>query len=278
MSQEMGVLSVFDSRASDQSESIVSFMLKGLFFLPRMLLFVLVAIGFIIASVSTSALSYIAGVVAAGLPFDKFIWDTNISDWTWRVGFCSLDEFLYRNWLKVDWGSDLELYKTKKRGGRRFPAGPWQIDFLAQDRKNKDLVVIHQKRNVSSDATVGQLLKHISWVKENIAEPGQNVRGIIVTRETDPALDYAVKNLKFIEVRTYSTSVDFSLTLKAARTVSLPNQTRSADGDAAEADSTASDAVVFSFDAAEQTADAEAMALEGDEMQADAGISSKSKR
>jgi hypothetical protein len=231
----------------------------------------LLAAGFVLTSLSTSMLSYIAGLVAAGLPFDKFIWDSRIGDWNWHVGFCSLDEFVYRNWLRLDWGCDLELYKTKKRGGRHFPAGPWRIDFLARDRNTNDLVVVHQARGGSSDATVGKLLKHIAWVKENVAELGQNVRGIIVTRETDSALEYAVKNLQFVEVRTYSTSIDFKLTLKPAKASALAGtlyQASDLSAETTDSDSTTSNAVTFSFDAADEIS-TETMESESDEVGVD---------
>ena len=278
MSQEMGVLSMFNNRTSAEQQSAMSFVLRWLLFLPRVAALALLAAGFVFTSLSTSVLSYIAGLVAAGLPFDKFIWDSRIGDWTWHVGFCSLDEFVYRNWLRVDWGCDLELYKTKKRGGRHFPAGPWRIDFLARDTNTNDLVVIHQAKSGSSDATVGKLLKHIAWVKENVAEPGQNVRGMIVTRETDTTLEYAVKDLKFVEVRTYSTSIDFNLTLKPAKASALAGTLYQAPDPTAEttdSDSTTSNAVAFSFDAADEVS-TETPESESDESGSDTR-SSKSK-
>lgn len=120
-----------------------------------------------------------------------------------------LEEFLYKNWSKIDWGSILELYKTDEQDGRQFPAGTWSIDFLAIDKNNNDLVVIELKRGKTSDSTVGQLLRYINWVKDNIAEKGQNVRGIIIAKDVDDALKYAVKNLDYIEVKTYE--IDFQL-------------------------------------------------------------------
>jgi hypothetical protein len=120
-----------------------------------------------------------------------------------------LEEFIYRNWASIDWGSKLELYNIDEQDGRQFPAGTWSIDFLAMDRSNNDLVVIELKRGKTSDAAVGQLLRYIAWVEENLARKGQKVRGIIVTKETDEALSYAVKKLIDVEVKKYK--VDFHL-------------------------------------------------------------------
>jgi len=70
-------------------------------------------------------------------------------------------------------------------------------------------VVIELKRGKTSDATVGQVLRYIGWVAENLAEPTQQVRGIIISQEVDDALKYAIKGLKNVNVLTYK--VDFKL-------------------------------------------------------------------
>ncbi len=121
-----------------------------------------------------------------------------------------LEEFIYQNWGKINWGSKLELYETEEQNGRQFPAGTWSLDFLAIDKSTKDFVVIELKKGKTSDAAVGQILRYINWVKENVAGTGQNVKGILIAKEVDDALRYSVKNLDYIEIRTYK--VDFQLT------------------------------------------------------------------
>jgi len=120
-----------------------------------------------------------------------------------------LEEFIYQNWSNIDWGSRLELYRTDQQEGRQFPAGIWSIDFLAIDKDTNDLVVVELKRGKTSDSTVGQLLRYINWVMENVAQKGQKVRGIIIARDVDEALTYAVKNLDYVEIKKYK--VDFQL-------------------------------------------------------------------
>lgn len=114
-----------------------------------------------------------------------------------------LEEFIYKNWSNINWGSNLELYKIEEQDGRQFPAGTWSIDFLAIDKDKNDLVVIELKRGKTSDSIVGQLLRYINWVKENVAEKDQNVRGMIIARNIDNALNYSIKSLDFVEVKTY---------------------------------------------------------------------------
>jgi len=216
MVQEIGLLSVFDSGRLKEQPSLWLLLLKWLLLTPRLAFLALLGLAFIV----TNILSYIAVLFTAKFPQDKFDFSAGVGHWTWRVGFYSLEEFIYRNWSNIDWGLALELYQTDKHGGRRFPAGAWTIDFLARDRDTNDLVIIQLKRGDSSDSTVGQLLRYASWVREKVAAESQNVRGIIVTKKADAALEYAVKNLAFVEVRTYE--VDFHLRLKSSKALTPP--------------------------------------------------------
>ncbi len=120
-----------------------------------------------------------------------------------------LEEFIHANWDKVNWQRNLHLYETKDSNGRQFPAGTWSIDFLAIDNDTNDFVVIELKRGHTSDAVVGQTLRYIGWVKENLADNGQNVKGIIVCREVDDALRYSVGQINDIDVLMYQ--VNFHL-------------------------------------------------------------------
>ncbi len=120
-----------------------------------------------------------------------------------------LEEFIYKNWFHIDWSSPLELYVAEDQDGRQFPAGTWSIDFLAMDRETGDLVVIELKRGQTSDATVGQVLRYMGWVRTNLAKEGQGVRGIVIAAEVDDALRYALQGLPDIVVQTYR--VDFAL-------------------------------------------------------------------
>ena len=216
MAQEIGVLSVFDSGRLKERPSFWLSLLRLLLLTPRFVLLVLLGLVFTVANI----LSYLAILFAAKFPQGKFDLNARVAHWTWRVGYYSLEEFIYRNWSSIDWGSALELYQTDKHGGRRFPAGAWTIDFLARDRDTNDLVIIQLNRGDTSDSTVGQLLRYASWVREKVAAQSQNVRGIITTKKTDAALEYAVKNLAFVEVKTYE--VDFHLRLKPFKALTPP--------------------------------------------------------
>ena len=120
-----------------------------------------------------------------------------------------LEDFIDQNWDRIDFGRRLERYEIEGQGSRQFPAGTWSIDFLCTEKDSGDLVVIELKRGKTSDATVGQLLRYMGWVADNIAKPKQAVKGIIIASEIDEGLVYATQTLPQITVLTYK--VDFRL-------------------------------------------------------------------
>jgi hypothetical protein len=122
-----------------------------------------------------------------------------------------LEEFIDQNWKHINFGSELVRYEVEDQNGRQFPAGPWSIDFVCTDKASGDFVVIELKRGKSSDSTVGQVLRYIGWVEEHLAKPSQKVKGIIIAKEVDDALRYAVKGLPNVSVLTYQ--VDFKLSV-----------------------------------------------------------------
>jgi len=119
-----------------------------------------------------------------------------------------LEEFIFNNWSQIDFGEKLSLYTEGEQSGRQYPAETWSIDFLCLD-EDGDFVVIELKRGKTSDAVVGQVLRYIGWVKENLAEKDQEVRGIIISHEIDNALKYSASGLPHVRVMTYR--VDFHL-------------------------------------------------------------------
>jgi len=149
----------------------------------------------------------ILGPRSAGLPI-QLTEDTlqSASEFALEI---HLEEFIDKNWDNIDFGAKLSRYEMEDQDGRQFPAGPWSIDFLCTERGTGDFVVVELKRGKTSDAAVGQILRYISWVRKNMAKEGQKVKGIIIAKEVDEALGYAVRDLVDVSVSTYR--VDFSL-------------------------------------------------------------------
>ncbi len=86
--------------------------------------------------------------------------------------------------------------------GNQYTTGVGYIDILCKD-KNGNFVVIELKQDKGSHKVVGQIQKYMAWVNENLAQDKQ-VRGIIIVKEHDKELEYAIKGSKYpIEIKVF---------------------------------------------------------------------------
>jgi len=115
-----------------------------------------------------------------------------------------LRNFLSKNLYLLEPG--LQLFEDEGITGIEFPAGGRFIDILAVDEQ-QDLAVIELKVSRGYDRTVGQLLRYIGWVAENLAEPAQRVRGFIVARDISEDLFLACRDLPNVDLFEYELSV-----------------------------------------------------------------------
>src|SRR3990167_8121722 len=100
--------------------------------------------------------------------------------------------FIHRNFTQL-FGGELSYYDLERQNEKHGQFDTQEvgiIDFLTVD-KNKDLVVIELKRN-STDQTLGQILRYMGWVNENLCKNSQKVKGIIIAESKDNRLDYAL--------------------------------------------------------------------------------------
>ncbi|MDD1959034.1 endonuclease NucS [Pseudomonas sp. 39004] len=100
----------------------------------------------------------------------------------------------------------LKLYEDDGLTGIEYDAGGRRIDILATDATG-GFVVIELKVSRGYDRVVGQLLRYINWVRKELADPGQPVRGIIVCRSISEDLCLACASIKEVELFEYKLSV-----------------------------------------------------------------------
>jgi len=115
-----------------------------------------------------------------------------------------LRDFLAKNLSLIEPG--LQLYQDEGITGIEFPAGGRFIDILAVDA-DKRLLVIELKVSRGYDRVIGQLLRYMAWIEKNHAEPGQEVRGVIVAREISDDLRLACAYLPTVSLYEYELSV-----------------------------------------------------------------------
>ena len=106
--------------------------------------------------------------------------------------------------------------------GNQYSTSVGYIDILSKD-KNGNFVVVELKRGTGSYKVVGQIQKYMAWVSENLAKNKQ-VRGIIVVKEYDQELKYAIKGSKFpIEIKIFGQEPPTGENIKYCTRCGKPN-------------------------------------------------------
>ena len=122
-----------------------------------------------------------------------------------------LEEFIVSNFSRI-FGDKLNLYTDPVEGvaGQQFSTDVGTIDILAQEPDDGEFVVIELKKGQASDKVVGQILRYMGWIQENLASETQKVKGIVICHEPNVRLSYAVTMVPEISLKSYQ--VSFSLT------------------------------------------------------------------
>jgi len=84
-----------------------------------------------------------------------------------------------------------------------------KIDLLAKHKTQPRWLVIELKREQTSDDTVGQVLRYMGWVQEHRAAEGDSVDGLIIAREPDARIRYALMHTRNASFMRYQ--VDFHI-------------------------------------------------------------------
>jgi restriction system protein len=112
-----------------------------------------------------------------------------------------LEDFLVKNWAQTELGKEYDIYSEDgDLVGQQYPTDTGPLDILAIKKDKSELLVVELKKGRASDAVVGQVLRYMGFVKEELAEAGQQVRGVVIALEDDLRLRRAlavVPNVQF---------------------------------------------------------------------------------
>jgi len=126
-----------------------------------------------------------------------------------------LEDFLVQNWPHTSLGKDYDIFEDEdKRPGQQFPTDTGQIDILAISKDKKSLLVVELKRGRASDVVVGQVLRYMGFVKEELSESSQQVKGVIIALDDDQRIRRALAVTPNIEFYRYEISFKLSKTIK----------------------------------------------------------------
>jgi restriction system protein len=118
-----------------------------------------------------------------------------------------LEDFLVQNWKHSEIGKKYNIYEIDgEQVGKQFPTDSGPIDILAVSKDSKELLIVELKKGRASDIVVGQILRYMGYVKEDLADKNQIVKGVIIAFEDDIKLRRALSVTQHIEFYTYKIS------------------------------------------------------------------------
>jgi restriction system protein len=118
-----------------------------------------------------------------------------------------LEDFLIANWGQTEFGKLYEIYSEDgETTGQQYQTDTGPIDILAISKNRKELLVVELKKGKASDVAVGQILRYMGYVSQELAEEGQSVRGVIVALEDDVKIRRALAVATNIEFYRYQVS------------------------------------------------------------------------
>jgi restriction system protein len=104
-----------------------------------------------------------------------------------------LEDFLVKNWAQTELAQAYKIYEEDgELVGQQYSTDAGPIDILAVSRDGQRLLVVELKRGRASDVVVGQILRYMGYVKEQIAEPNQIVEGAIIALDDDQKVRWAL--------------------------------------------------------------------------------------
>jgi restriction system protein len=121
-----------------------------------------------------------------------------------------LEDFLVLNWKQTELGKEYDIYEEDgELVGQQYPSDTGPIDILAISKDKKTLLVVELKKGRVSDNVIGQIQRYMGYVKDELAESNQNVRGILIALEDDIRLRRALSVT--VNIDFYRYQVNFKL-------------------------------------------------------------------
>ena len=120
-----------------------------------------------------------------------------------------LEEFLVANWGQTLLAKDWDIFEEEgEQVGQQYPTDAGTIDLLAISKDRRRLLVVELKRGRATDVVVGQVLRYIGYVREQVAEDDQQVEGAIIALEDDQKMRWALLAVPSISFYRYQVSFD----------------------------------------------------------------------
>lgn len=121
-----------------------------------------------------------------------------------------LEDFLVYNWTQTELGKKYDLVTDDGQVvAQQYQSDTGPIDILALSKDKKEYLVVELKKGKTSDVVVGQTLRYMGFVKNDLAINGERVRGVVIALEDDLRLRNALSMVPDIDFFRYQ--IDFKL-------------------------------------------------------------------
>jgi restriction system protein len=117
------------------------------------------------------------------------------------------EDFLVQNWAQTELGKQYDIFEEEgEKVGQQYPTDTGPMDILAIKKDKTELLIIELKKGRASDAVVGQTLRYMGYAAQELAEPNQKVRGVIIALDDDQRVRRALAATQNIEFYRYQIS------------------------------------------------------------------------
>ena len=111
-----------------------------------------------------------------------------------------LEDYIQKKWNSISLSEEYDFVE------RQCSTDTGPLDILAKRKDQKEYLVIELKRDMASDAVIGQTLRYMGYIKKKYCNDGETVKGCIITNSADPSLRNALSVIDNIEILTYKIS------------------------------------------------------------------------
>lgn len=121
-----------------------------------------------------------------------------------------LEDLILKHWSLTDVAHEYDLIEEDgDLLSQQYRTSVGTIDILAKSKDGEEWLVIELKKGATSDMVVGQTLRYMGWIKANLCDNNESVRGLIIAKDFDSKMQHAISMVDDISLMKYT--VDFKL-------------------------------------------------------------------
>ena len=117
-----------------------------------------------------------------------------------------LEDYICRNWETTIFGGNFNIYEN----GRQYQTNTGPLDILAKRKDETEFLILELKRDLASDAVVGQTLNYMGYVKQHLATNDEKVRGCIIATDAGQRLRNALSTVTNIDFYQYKINFEMN--------------------------------------------------------------------